>query len=81
MPEEGIDEVVASAFGLAAFYLQNSILTALVAKGHLTMNEAALTVSGAAQLLDEMGPTSLSRLAKEALTSLADSWQRQAKGD
>ena len=81
MPEEGIDEVVASAFGLAAFYLQNSILTALVAKGFLTVNEAALTVSGAAQLLDEMHPTSRSRLAKEALTSLADSWQRQAKGN
>jgi hypothetical protein len=85
MPEEEIDEIVTSVFGLAAFHLQNSMLTALVAKGHVTMREAAAIASGAVHSLAELRPTpdgrEIVRLAKQALMKLADGWQRQAKGN
>jgi hypothetical protein len=85
MPENEIDEIVASAYGLASFHLQNAILTTLVAKGHLTMKEAALTIRGAHHELEEMKPTPMARelkaLALQALKTLSEGWDNQAKGN
>jgi hypothetical protein len=67
------------------FHLQNSILTMLVGKGHLTMKEAALAVSGALYELEQMKPTPLARelkvLAVQSLTILSRGWEKQAKGN
>ena len=75
MSDQEIDEVVASAYGLASFHLQNAILTTLVAKGHLTMKEAALTAKGAFLELNEKKATPLGRelksLAAQSLKVLA----------
>jgi hypothetical protein len=79
-----IDEVTASAMGLAAFHFQNSILTALFAKGYLTMKEAAVVVTGAVKSLEELKPTpdgrELVALAKQALMNLEKGWKSQARG-
>jgi hypothetical protein len=77
------DETVAGAFGLAAFHFQNAILTTLVAKGHLTMKEAALTAKGALIEFDKHHPSSeteLVPLARLALQNLFEAWQSQARG-
>jgi len=85
MPENEIDEVVASAYGLASYHLQNAILTTLVAKGVLTMKEAAITFQGAHHELEEMKPTPLGRqlhtLALQVLDMSSKGWTRQAKGN
>jgi hypothetical protein len=77
--------IAAGAFGLAAFHLQNALLTTLVAKGHLTMKEAALTVKGAIVELDSHHPepivSDLGSLARGVLTTLEQGWASQAKGN
>jgi hypothetical protein len=82
--KDEIDEVTASAMGLAAFHFQNAILTTLFAKGYLTMKEAALVVTGAVKSLEELKPTPNGRelvaLAKQALTNLEKGWKSQARG-
>jgi hypothetical protein len=82
--KDEIDEVTASAMGLAAFHFQNAILTTLFAKGYLTMKEAALVVTGAMKSLEELKPTPNGRelvaLAKLALTNLEKGWKSQARG-
>jgi hypothetical protein len=79
-----IDEVVASGLGLATFHLQNSMLTMLVAKGHITMKEAVITISGAVDSLEKLRPTpqarELAALAKQSLKNLEDGWKVQARG-
>ena len=84
MSNDQIDETVVSAYGLASFHLQNAILTTLVAKGHLTMKDAALTIRGAHHELNEMKVTAtaqeLKTLALQALTILSQRWDRQSKG-
>jgi hypothetical protein len=84
MPEQQVDEAVASSYGLASFHLQNAILTTLVAKGHLTMKEAALTIRGAHYELKKMKPAPMGRelhaLALQALTILSEGWDKQARG-
>jgi hypothetical protein len=84
--EKQIDQVIAAgAYGLAAFYLQNAMLTILVAKGHLTMKEGALTIEGAINELDQNhanpSPGDLGSLAKAALTTLSQGWASQARGN
>jgi hypothetical protein len=85
MPDSEIDEVVASAFGLASYHLQNALLTALVAKGALTMKEAALTFQAAHHELEKMKPTPMARqlktLALQALAKSCEGWTKQAKGN
>jgi hypothetical protein len=80
-----LDEVTAGAYGLAAFYLQNALLTTLVVKGHLTMNDAALTARGALHELEQVKPPPLGRelvaLARQALKVHAQGWETQAKGN
>jgi hypothetical protein len=75
----------AGAFGLAAFHLQNAILTTLVAKGILTTKEAALTISGAIHELDNLHPTpsdsDLGSMARHVLTTLSQGWDAQARGN
>ena len=82
--KNGIDEIAASAMGLAAFHFQNAILTTLFAKGYLTVKEATLVVTGAVKSLDELRPTPDGRevvaLAKKALTNLEEGWKSQARG-
>jgi hypothetical protein len=78
--------IAAGAFGLAAFHLQNALLTTLVAKGHLiTMKEAALTVKGAIIELDshhlEPIASDLGSLARGILTTLEQGWASQARGN
>jgi hypothetical protein len=77
--------IAAGVFGLAAFHLQNALLTALVAKGHLTMKEAALTVKGAIIELDshhlEPLASDLGSLARGILTTLEQGWASQARGN
>jgi hypothetical protein len=79
-----IDEVTASAMGLAAFHFQNAMLTTLFAKGYLTMKEAALVVTGAVKALEALKPTpdgrELVALAKQALMNLETGWKSQARG-
>jgi hypothetical protein len=66
-----IDEVVAGAYGLAAFHFQNALLTALVAKGLFTMKEAVLAPRGAAIELQnqrkQYGDNQLAAIAQQAL--------------
>lgn len=75
---------LANAYGLAAYHLQNAVLTQLVVRGILTMREAAVTFSGA---IDEMGalrptPDAIDSvaLAKVILQKSATAWDIQAKG-
>jgi hypothetical protein len=79
-----IDEVTASAMGLAAYHFQNAILTTLFMKKYLTVNEAALVVTGAVKSLEALKPTPDGRemvaLAKLALTNLEKGWKSQARG-
>ena len=85
MSDNEIDETLASAFGFASFYLQNAILTALVAKGQLTMKEAALTIKGARVELENTKPHPMARelkvLALQALARMSEGWEKQAKGN
>ena len=80
--EEQQKIVAAGAFGLAAFHLQNAILSALVAKGALSPSEVALIIQGARMELDrpDLGPTDLGSIAKDILTRLEQGWASQAKG-
>jgi hypothetical protein len=75
--------IAAAAFGLATFPLQNALLTTLVAKGHLTMKEAALTVTGAIIELDSHHQgrfaSDLGSLARSILTTLEQVWVSQAR--
>jgi hypothetical protein len=77
--------IAAGAFGLAAFHLQNALLTTLVAKGHLTMKEATLIVKGAIIELDshhqEPLGSDLGSLARSILTTLEQGWASQARGN
>jgi hypothetical protein len=77
--------IAAGAFGLAAFHMQNALLTTLVAKGHLTMKEAALTVKGAIVELESHHPdpsvSDLGTLARSILTTLEQGWASQARGN
>jgi hypothetical protein len=85
MSDKEYDEVVAGAFGVAAIHLQTSTLTFLVAKGYVSMKEAASIISAAAQELDQKIGTSLlpemAALGTRVLTDLARRWERQAKGN
>jgi hypothetical protein len=80
-----VDKGVAAAYGLAAFHLQNALLTTLVAKGHLTRKEAALTARGALHEFEKMRPSpegwELFERAKHILTIHAQGWETQAKGN
>ena len=84
MSKEEINEVTAAAFGLAAYQLQNAMLTFLGAKGQITMREAALIVRGAVEQIDELRPTpdghELVALARQTLVTVANRWKRQAEG-
>jgi hypothetical protein len=83
--EDQIDELTAAAFGLAAYQLQNAMLTFLVSKGQITVREAALIVAGAVHQIDELRPTPLGRelveLARQSLKTLRDRWKKQAEGN
>lgn len=86
MSDDELHKIIAAgAFGLAAFHLQNALLTSLVAKGHLTMKEAALTVTGAIIELDahHQGQlaSDLGSLARSILTTLEQVWVSQARGN
>jgi hypothetical protein len=85
MSDKEYDEVVAGAFGVASIHLQTSTLTFLVAKGYISMKEAAAIISAAAQELDQKIGTALSPemavLGTRVLTDLALRWETQAKGN
>jgi hypothetical protein len=85
MSAKEYDEIVSGAFGVAAIHLQTSMLTALVAKGYVSMKEAAEIISAAAQELDQKVGTALSPemvvLGTRVLTDLALRWKTQAKGN
>lgn len=82
---DDLTDDIADGFGIAALHLQNSILTALVAKGYLTMKDCALTVHAAHHELNRMNPTSLGHhmhaSALQSLSTLAQRWDTQAKGN
>ena len=46
--DEKLDEQTAGAFGIAAFYLMQSFMSALVEKNVFTMSEIALIATAAA---------------------------------
>jgi hypothetical protein len=85
MSDERLDEQTAGAFGIASFYLMQSLISALIEKGVLTMKEAALIGSAAAKNSDDAVPTSpvpeMQALAQRCLATVADKWSRQAKGN
>jgi hypothetical protein len=77
---------VVHGFGLAAFELQNALLTTFVSKGVLTMKEAALTCQGALVELQKRRPTNqegeqVQAVAVAALTTLSQGWGAQARGN
>jgi hypothetical protein len=80
-----LDEQTAGAFGIAAFYLMQSLMSALIEKGVLTMKEAALIGAAAAKNADDAVPTSpvpeMQALAQRCLVTVAARWSRQAKGN
>ena len=78
------DKSAAEVSGLAALHLQNAMLTTLVMKGHITMKEAALTISGAIDSLKKLNPTPEARelvlLAGQMLKNMEGVWKAQARG-
>jgi hypothetical protein len=82
---EQLTDDVANGFGLAAMYLQNALLTALVAKGFLTMKDGAVVYECALQECEQKRPAELARdiheSARQILTTLARGWGTQAKGN
>lgn len=85
MSDERLDEQTAGAFGIASFYLIQSLMSALIEKGVLTMKEAALIGSAAAKTADDNVPTSpvpeMQALAQQCLVTVTAKWSRQAKGN
>ncbi len=84
-PLEHLKDDIANGFGLAAMHLQNSLLTALVAKGLLTMKDGAVIYACALQECEQKRPTELAfdihESARQVLTKLARGWETQAKGN
>ena len=66
-------------------YLQNALLTALAVKGVLTMKDCAAVSAGALDELRKMRPThqgkEMHAAALQTLTTLAQGWETQAKGN
>ena len=56
--DEKLDEQTAGAFGIASFYLMQSLMSALVEKDLFTMREIALIATAAAKNADDAVPTS-----------------------
>jgi hypothetical protein len=80
-----LTEEVANGYGLAALYLQNALLTALVVKGVLTMKDSAAICNGALVELQQMRPTQMGKgmsdSAQQILSILSRGWEKQAKGN
>ena len=85
LSHEALANVIANgAFGLAAYHLQNSMLTILVRTGHLTMQQASLVFEGAIHEVDaqypEPSPGDLSSYARAILARSHEGWKSQARG-
>lgn len=82
---EHLTDDIANGFGLAAMHLHNAMLTALVAKGILTMKDGAVVYACALQECEQRRPAELARdiheSARLVLTNLARGWETQAKGN
>jgi hypothetical protein len=82
---EHLTDDIANGFGLAAMHLQNALLTALVAKGFLTMKEGAVIYECALQECEQKRPAEFGRdiheSARQVLTNLARGWETRARGN